>query len=47
MESYTFYFDESFHDRKIRIDEQGHFNILREDALIIILECFGVALALK
>lgn len=33
MESYTFYFDESFHDRKIRVNEKGQFNILREDAL--------------
>lgn len=33
MESYTFYFDESFHDRKFRINETGQFNILREDAL--------------
>ena len=33
MKSYTFYFDESFHDRKIRISENGKFNILREDAL--------------
>ena len=33
MKAYTFYFDESFHDRKIRINEKGKFNILREDAL--------------
>lgn len=33
MKSYTFYFDESFHDKKIRINENGQFNILREDAL--------------
>lgn len=33
MKSYTFYFDESFHDKKIRINEKGQFNILREDAL--------------
>lgn len=33
MKSYTFYFDESFHDRKIRINEHGQFNILREDTL--------------
>lgn len=33
MQSYTFYFDESFHDRKIRINEKGKFNILRKDAL--------------
>ncbi len=33
MKSYTFYFDESFHDKKIRINEDGQFNILREDAL--------------
>lgn len=33
MKSYTFYFDESFHDKKIRISENGKFNILREDAL--------------
>jgi hypothetical protein len=33
METYTFYFDESFHDRKIRVDEKGNINILREDAL--------------
>ena len=33
MKSYTFYFDESFHDRKIRINENGQFNILRKDAL--------------
>lgn len=33
MKSYTFYFDESFHDRMIRINEKGQFNILREDAL--------------
>lgn len=33
MKSYTFYFDESFHDKKIRISEKGQFNILREDAL--------------
>ena len=33
MKSYTFYFDESFHDKKLRINEHGQFNILREDAL--------------
>ena len=33
MKSYTFYFDESFHDKKIRINENGQFNILREDSL--------------
>ncbi len=33
MKSYTIYFDESFHDKKIRINENGQFNILREDAL--------------
>ena len=33
METYTFYFDESFHDRKIRVDEKGNINTLREDAL--------------
>lgn len=33
MKSYTFYFDESFHDKKIRINENGQLNILREDAL--------------
>lgn len=33
MESYVFYFDESFHDRKIRINDKGKFNVLREDAL--------------
>lgn len=33
METYTFYFDESFHDRKIRVNEKGNINTLREDAL--------------
>ncbi len=33
MESYTFYFDESFHDRKIRVNENGQINTLREDTL--------------
>lgn len=33
MESYTFYFDESFHDPKLRVNERGQFNILRKDAL--------------
>lgn len=33
MESYVFYFDESFHDRKIRINDKGKINVLREDAL--------------
>ena len=33
MESYVFYFDESYHDRKIRINDKGKFNVLREDAL--------------
>lgn len=28
MESYTFYFDESFHDRKIRVNENGQINTL-------------------
>lgn len=30
---YTFYFDESFHDRKILVNDKGHLNVLREDAL--------------
>lgn len=33
MKTYIFYFDESFHDRKIRINDKGKFNILREDAI--------------
>jgi len=30
---YVFYFDESFHDRKITIYENGHINTLQEEAL--------------
>lgn len=33
MESYVFFFDESFHDRKIRVNKNGTMNILREDCL--------------
>lgn len=33
MESYIFFFDESFHDRKIRVNKNGTMNILREDCL--------------
>lgn len=33
MDLYTFYFDESFHDRKILLNDEGKLNVLREDAL--------------
>ena len=29
--TYSFYFDESFHGRRIRITEEGVFNIWKED----------------
>lgn len=40
MESYVFYFDESFHDRKIRINDKGKFNVLREDAVENYIEIY-------
>jgi hypothetical protein len=33
MDLYTFYFDESFHDRKLLVNDKGQINALREDAL--------------
>lgn len=33
MDSYSFFFDESYHDRKIRVKESGEINVLREDTL--------------
>ncbi|MDO5291591.1 MAG: hypothetical protein Q4F05_02455 [bacterium] len=33
IDMYTFFFDESFHDRVIRINENGDFNTLRNEAL--------------
>lgn len=46
MKSYTFYFDESFHDKKIRINENGQFTILREDVLDNYIGIFGDSLFL-
>ena len=33
MDLYTFYFDESFHDRKLLVNDKGQINALREDAI--------------
>lgn len=38
---YIFYFDESFHDRKIVISEQGTINTLRDDAIDDYVGAFG------